>query len=423
MDLKLSLVPPGVVSDRITVTALCGLYNDEPQPVEAEVKLYVDGDAGRRQVGEARVTVPASSAVRARLEFPTSGLSGACIAVATARSAEAREPLTVKPSDVRSPREIGGAWAGIEHWSDREGAPWNSDIRTMTDRDWRELVHAMHEIRMDAMVIQECLRNECYVGRHDIETNGYHGKAFYPSRLFPERMKLASDNPIEAILSEADELGVKVFLGVGMYAWFDFSAGSLAWHKKVASELFELFGGHRSFYGWYISAEVFGNLGDDDSRREDIVRFFTEFQAHVQSFAPEKPVMLAPNCHQVLESNGYYPKLLPHLDVLCPFGFHRMPEGDQTGEESAAWLQRACDEAGTHFWMDMEAFIFGPDEVLLPRPVEGLISDMNRFPNFEKILCYQFPGLLTSPAMRVKLGGDEAVKLHQDYKAWLGAGS
>jgi hypothetical protein len=125
----------------------------------------------------------------------------------------------------------------------------------------------------------------------------------------------------------------------------------------------------------------------------------------------------------VLESNGYYPKLLPHLDVLCPFGFHRMPEGDQTGEESAAWLQRACDEAGTHFWMDMEAFIFGPDEVLLPRPVEGLISDMNRFPNFEKILCYQFPGLLTSPAMRVKLGGDEAVKLHQDYKAWLGAGS
>lgn len=83
---------------------------------------------------------------------------------------------------------------------------------------------------------------------------------------------------------------------------------------------------------------------------------------------------------------------MEHLDILCPFGFARMPDGDLTGKEAANMLQKVCDEAKAHLWFDLEVFLFNPDNSLYPRPVEEIIRDLNLFDNFEKILCYQFPG-------------------------------
>jgi hypothetical protein len=88
-----------------------------------------------------------------------------------------------------------------------------------------------------------------------MDTEGYQGKAYYPSRLFPGRMPIASPDPLEAILSEADRLGMQVLPGVGCYAFFDFSPGALRWCQQVAEELWQRYGHHPSFYGWYVSAE------------------------------------------------------------------------------------------------------------------------------------------------------------------------
>ena len=97
-----------------------------------------------------------------------------------------------------------------------------------------------------------------------------------------------------------------------------------------------------------------------------------------------------------------------------------MPAGDYTGEEAARTLQNLCDSAHSHLWMDLEAFNFeSPDNALVPRSIEGLLSDLHRFPNFEKIICYQFPGLLNSPDMSIKPGGEKTVKLYLDYKKYL----
>jgi len=423
MELKLSLIPPTPVTDQITITAFCGVRNDSDQTTEAVLTLSWQADGEQELIGKKRVILSPRATKRVRFDFASAQHEGrkeivAAVIVDGLQTCVVQE-LEVLKSDTRATGQVAGAWVGIEHWSDEEGAPWNADIRTMTDEDWRELVVAMHDLRMDFIVVQECLRNQQYVGRHDIETAGYQGKAFYPSKLFPGRVNIAAKDPLEAILSEADKHGMKVAVGVGMYAWFDFSEGSLEWHKKVATELFEMYGHHESFFTWYVSAEAYGSLGTCVAEQESIVKFFEGFQAHVQALAPEKPVMLAPNCHDLRSSADYYDRLLPNLDIICPFAFHRMPEDDFTGEEAAAWLQTVCDKHGTHLWLDMEAFLFGPDMELLPRPLDGLLSDMRRFPNFEKTLIYQFPGLLTSPRMRVKLGGDAAVTAHREYQAWL----
>jgi len=344
------------------------------------------------------------------------------ILVATSASmrVHAERELEVMASAIRSTRTVDGAWVGIAHWSEEEGRYWNSTIRKLTEDDWREQIRGMHSLGMDTVVIQETFRNQEYYGRNNISTTGYKGLAYYPSDLFPGRAQVAAHDAIEAILSEADRLNMNVFLGVGMYAWFDFSAASLQWHNRVAAELWHRYGHHPSFYGWYVSEETYGSLIPDegeqakDRYRQEVIHFFAEFQAFCRQLAPEKPIMLAPNAHGMLKSQDVWPIVLKHLDIICPFAFHRMPEGDITGEQSADIWQSMCDKTGAHLWMDMEAFLF-KEGALIPRPIGGLIQDLQRFPNFEKILCYQYPGIFNSPRTRVQPGGHPTVVLYQDY--------
>jgi len=216
---------------------------------------------------------------------------------------------------------------------------------------------------------------------------------------------------------------MNVFLGVGMYAWFDFSAASLDWHKEVAQELWRRYGQHSSFYGWYVSEEVYGSLIPDqgeaakDHYRQEVVPF-PRVPELLPQIGPEKPLMLALNAHGMRQSQDVWPLVLRHLDIVCPFAFHRMPPGDITGEESAAIWQRMCDRAGSHLWMAMEAFLF-EGEALIPRPIAALIQDLTRFPNFEKTLCYQYPGIFNSPASAVKPGGPRTVALYREYQQYL----
>ncbi len=188
----------------------------------------------------------------------------------------------------------------------------------------------------------------------------------------------------------------------------------------MAAELWDRYGHHRSFYGWYVSHEKQGSLGNADERRE-IVEFFREFTPYVRQLAPDKPVMLATNCYELRGAEDAYRQLLPNLDIICPFAYHRMPPEDLRGEEAAALMQSLCDEAGCHLWMDVESFVFR-DGGLVPRPIGGLISDFTRFPNFEKTLHYQFPGMMSAPEMTRQPGGPASVKLYQDYARYLREG-
>jgi hypothetical protein len=221
---------------------------------------------------------------------------------------------------------------------------------------------------------------------------------------------------------------MQVFLGIGSYAWFDFSPGALASHKRVATEIWEIYGHHPSFYGWYVSAEVCGNMlpcmamGAEEARasRAQTVGFFRQFREHCRQMAPDKPILLAPNSHFMKEGEEGWRELLRYCDIVCPFGFHRQPKGDVEGEEVAAWLQKIADEAGAHLWMDLETFVFEkPSGALVPRPIGGLLSDLARVRTFEKVLCFQYPGLMTAPGASAHPGGPETVTLYRDYQNFL----
>jgi hypothetical protein len=431
---SLTLIPPSPVTERIAVDVRGAVRNRAEAARSFEMRFYLDEETPGGLLHRAEVDVPAGEARGVAFRWPAAGRAGKHRIICAAGErrapgeagpaggdARASRPLDVLPSAARSPGRLGGAWVDIYHHDEGEARPFNAELAAMTEGDWRSLVRAMHAVDQDLLVITMMFQNFTHRGRHRIEAEGYRGKAYYPSRLFPGRMPIACPDPLEAILDEADRLEMAVMPGVGCYAFFDYTPASLAWHEAVAGELWERYGRHPSFYGWYVSGEKDGGLGDEEER-EEIARFFRSFRARVRRLAPDKPVMLATNCYHLKGAEEAYRKLLPNLDILCPFAFHRMPAGDLTGEEAAALLRSLCDEAGCHLWMDLETFVFRNGAELHPRPIEGLVDDLFRFPDFEKTLHYQFPGLMSAPSMSRRPGGDPSVRLYEAYRRFLAEG-
>lgn len=429
--LGLTLIPPGTVTDKVDLDIRAGIVNNSDEESDYDVELYLKYGDVDSLLQKRSLKLNAQESVCVSHALATEHLSGEeCEVVLKVKSNGSSvnhisKRFKVIESEIRSTRLIDGAWTGIYHWSEEEGRHWNDDIRELTDNQWKEMVGSMHEVGMDVIVIQEVFRNNDYVGEHGTTVGNYRGRAFYPSCLYPGRMPVAASDPVEAILSRADELEMSVFVGVGMFAWFDFTEESLEWHKNVAEELWERYGAHRSFYGFYISEECAGNLYNsertDDMRRarkKEIVGFFREFKKFTAGFAPDKPVMLATNSMGVPDGADAYPALLENLDILCPFGFARMPDGDLTGKQAAEMLQGFCDEAGAHLWFDLEAFLFNPDMSLYPRPIDEIVHDLTLFDNFEKVLCYQFPGVFSNPALSFRVGEERTVQLYKDYQTY-----
>lgn len=426
----LTLIPPGTITNKVDLDIRAGIVNNQDAQQNFEASLYLNKVNKNSLIHFSKFSIPKGLSHEIKFSLETSELIGVNKIILKVKSNhktyEVSKDFKVIDSSIRSTQLIDGAWAPIYHWSEIEGKHWNPDVKRMTDNQWKELVRSMHEIGMDVIVIQEVFRNQEYVGQHSLTVESYQGKAFYPSKCYKGRMSITAKDPLSAILSEADKLGMSVFMGVGMFAWFDFSQESLEWHKLIAKELWDMYGSHPSFYGFYISEECAGNLYNSEvvperqqMRKKEITDFFREFKRFTKKFAPEKPVMLATNSMEVMKGADAYPGFLQNLDILCPFGFARMPEGDLTGKQAADTLQKFCDEAGAHLWFDLEAFLFNPDNSLYPRPIEQIIHDLNLLDNFEKVLCYQYPGVFNNPKMSIRIGEERTIPLFKAYKKYM----
>jgi hypothetical protein len=418
-SMSLTLIPPSPVADQIVLDIRAAVRNDENAAKTYDVSFYLDTEDESHRLHKDRIEIAAHSVRGTSVRCPMQGRSGKheiiLTAVSGAHTRRASWPVEVIPSQFRSLKRIDGAWVS-HNWTD-PSVNVCTDWR-LTDAEWHEVPRDMHKIGMDIIVIQDCFYNPPSVTASKTENEGYQGLAYYPSRLHSGRWKMIAKDPIEAILAEADKLQMHVFVGVGLYAWRTYTEGSLKWHKEVASELWERYGHHPSFYGWYVTEEANGDARDS----RQMAAFFREFQSHCRSLAPDRPVMLAPNTINMAGAIEKWKPVLEHCDIVCPFGFHRFAGGD----EAARAMQKLCDEIGTHLWMDLEVFTMSP---WASRPIEGIISDLQRWPNFEKVLCYRYTGFMTAPDLPAKLPNvsekmtnAEAVKLYADYKTYLERG-
>jgi len=459
-SVSLNLVPPSPVTDQIKIEIRGAVRNDNSFPRTVKVRFYLDAIQEDTLLYEQVVRIPARSIKFVSFYYPAKGWRGIKTIIMSVICGEDNiscfKQLEVKPSITRSPKVLGGAWIGFLHWSEEEGKYWNDCLRTFTEADWCETIRGMYRSGMKLIIIQETWRNPTYYGAHYHSMTAanykdqYKGKSFYPSSLWHSRMDIPAHDPVEAVLSEADNLGMNVMLGVGNYAHFDFTAGSLAWHKDVFSELLQRYGKHPSLYGWYISEEINGRIKPHEMRywyktdefRDEVMTFFREISNLKNRLAPETVIMLAPDSHYSHEAEEIWRYLAGYCDVFCVQGYQRHPVDGVPVEENIRRMQSICDSAGNHLWMDMEIFGFehpdknspqregyfcrlrdGTEEFthvpLIPQRMELIKEEFNRFHQFEFICAYQYPGILCAPDATKKPGGTRAVEFFIEYEEYL----
>lgn len=428
-DVDITLIPPVQVSNKVDLDVRMGVVNNNKFTNTYKLKLILRNVEEERVVKEWKVKIMNGSTYSLSYKLPTADMCGKyeveLVASSLFSTSSQVRKIEVIPSDKKSLGTIDGAWVGLSPWSDTQGKNWKSDICQLTDEDWRGVVRSMHHIGMNIIVVQELFRKDAYSDQHSMTANSYDGKAFYPSNIYPERMGLQSEDPLEAIMDEADKLDMCVLPGIGLYAWFDFSEESLVWHQRVTEEVYKRYGHHPSFYGFYLSEEAHGSLDNgcptEELRKQytdEIVSFFENYTAFCGNLAPSKPVMLATNCFNLEGRDAAYASLLKNIDILCPFGFTRMPTCDLSGKDAADLLQTWCDAAGAHLWLDLEAFSFNPDGSLSPMQFDKLKSDVLSYDSFEKTLCYQYTGLFNNPAYHPQIGEDSSIELYSQYMAY-----
>jgi hypothetical protein len=249
-------------------------------------------------------------------------------------------------------------------------------------------------------------------------TETYDGYSLYPSKLYGKSYDIAARDALEAILTAADERGMNVFVGVGLFAWFDFSPQSLQWHINVTNELFSMYGHHKSLYGWYISEEIFGSLYFDydfveNDKYKEIVKFFQEYKAFVEKITPTKPVALAPNNIRFHHYEKEWKEILANVDILLPFAFARDPENLNIIE-----INNICKATNTHFWVDMEMFNWPLDNGLVPKTFNDLVKEIRTYDDVEQIYGYQYTGIMNSPDNKLIIGINETVELYKEYEKY-----
>ncbi len=322
-------------------------------------------------------------------------------------------------SPVHSTRLLDGLWVSIRHWSPDESICFKEGLELMTDEDWKKHVYEMHKIGVTSVLIQNMFDNIGHrrVGQHDMTADTYDGFSFYDTDIAPRYANMKEKDPLEAILTAADECDMVVFPGIGIYAMFDFSAESLIWHKRVAKELYEKYGHHKSFYGFYISEEIFGNLyfereGVPNERYKEIAPFFKEFSEFAHGLAPTKPVALAPSNVEMDKYQEEWSDILENLDILIPFGFAR-----ETFENNLPEIAKMCKRHDTHFWVDLEVFKFPfEDTGLIPKDIDELINEIRDYDALEQVYGYQYTGLMNEEGKNhLHLGGKDTEILYTAY--------
>lgn len=311
-------------------------------------------------------------------------------------------------------RKIDGTFFEFRHHNTAEGKYWNPALEKFTATQWREKVKEISALGMEYMVVMAtALYERCY----------------FKSSVFPFA-DMPCEDPIEALLSEADECGVKVFLGNGFYGDWRKAGENIKSQAvidrsfKAMEELAQLYGHHKSFYGWYFPDETCIILRFS----KDFIRYVNLCSARCRELTPEKKTLIAPYGTNLVLSSDYFARSLAEADVDF------IAYQDEVGvkktnvertEKIFERLRKAHDKAGrAELWADIELFTFEGmvyKSALIPADFDRIKKQIeNAAPYVDKILSYQYLGLMNPPSSAAFAGHENSAKLYEEYKRYIG---
>jgi hypothetical protein len=342
------------------------------------------------------------------------------VAAPGAAAVEKEWPLWVVPAATRALPLLQGGWLDALGLSSSV-YPRN---REATEQDVRDTVGAMKRVGMSVAILT-------YVE--------YFGRFFYPSALTffdrdtgkPAQGQWFPFDVIEAVLSEADRHGMHVFLGLGRGGdTFLLQNGlqdrqrlqtAAETSKRVAAELWQRYGHHPSFYGWYLTHEV-NDLAAASAYYDPVADF-------CHSLCADKPVMAAPDGTPVLSKDTLARSkvdIFAYQDAVgpgyIPGKYTYEPENRlATLEQVYSEYRRVHEGTRKHLWADLEVWQMAGPEYGHPFPasfdrVRRQIEIEAK--HVELLTAYEVLGFLEAPESTLKLTDSRAAKLYRDYDAY-----
>lgn len=354
--------------------------------------------------------------MRRRNFFKVAGTGSAGLLMANSLSANSPGPIV---SDKKI-KPISGSWFEFQHCPPAPGNPdegeyWNPDLAKFTTEQWKQKIKEISEIGFKYLVLQDVAINK---------------KSFYPSYL-AGKYELACEDPLEAVLSAADEYGIKFFVSNGFWGppekghYLITDRDVKKFRERTMEEMAEKYGNHKSFYGWYFPNESY--LMPYFS--EDFIKYVNDCAYAAKKLMPASVNLIAPYNIKAEKCDDTFVGQLERMNVeIIAYQDGVGVNSTKLGEPARYFehLSNAHQKASrSRIWADMEVFYFegGTGGNLLPADFDKRIlkqmEDLSPF--VDKILIYQYIGCFNKPGTTAYAGNrnQESVRLYKQYTNWL----
>ncbi len=318
--------------------------------------------------------------------------------------------LIAQLNEERGIKPIEGSWFEFQHHNIAEGKYWNPTLAEFTAQQWDSKVKEMAQAGLRYLVLLN---------------TAIHDKAFYPSKLLPKH-QMGCEDPLEVILSAADKYGVNFFISNGFYGEWTKSAFLMqdkeveTLRLKAMNEIAERYAHHKSFYGWYYPNET-GIRGHYD---DIFINYVNVSSKEATRLTPKAKTLIAPYGTRNVVEDEKFVRQLEMLDVDFIAYQDEVGVEKTEVEESASFYERLYNmhkkAAKSRLWADVEVFRFEGTvykSALLPAAAERVAAQLKAISPFvEKILIYQYMGLINMPNSEAFAGHPDSVALYEGLK-------
>jgi hypothetical protein len=263
------------------------------------------------------------------------------------------------------------------------------------------------------------------------------GRPLYPAnpRTVGRQLPMPCPDPVGAVVRACAQHGLGLYLGLGAFGRYSLNANPDltpehdAWLAAMAEDLRERYGASGALQGFYLSTEAHAAKGGGLFDQADCDRT-AKFVRSIRERVPGAKLMMSP-AHLGRPRPAQLDPLRRQLEQLNVdivayqdhAGFEKLyPDLDfRAAAEGYALIKPLHQQAGQQLWVNCEVFEYvekRPDgrRICTPCQFERLQRQLAAAgPVADKIIIYQYQGLMNRRSALVNIGAPGTDELHDAY--------